>query len=90
MHNGTNETTPWHIWLHEVTMAAVAKGGNAETAREDDMLKRLQLWYRSGESVWMAADSLAFVSKQRVKIAREDAEVNGLRRAIRRGLGKQS
>src|SRR5690606_16525517 len=70
----TNETCPIHIWKHEVQVAALALGGDAETMRESDINEMVVRWYEAGEPVWMAADSLAFVSKQRAKANRAESE----------------
>lgn len=67
MHPGNKATMPFHFWLHDVVMAAIAKGAKnaGEASRWEDMRPRLQRWYQDGMAVWMAADSLAFVAKER-------------------------
>lgn len=63
----TNETTPYLIWLHEATLAAIRKGADAEVVRAVAG-EFAPTWYQAGEPIWMAADSLAFVAKQRAKV----------------------
>lgn len=78
--DSTCETCPRHIWKHEVTLAAFAKGATAESCAP--FMAKLDLWYTSGEPVWMAADSLAFAAKQHAIEARADREVANLRARI--------
>jgi hypothetical protein len=70
-HGNTRETTPRHIWMHEViTLASVSI---------DDMERyftraRLNRAYYAGEPVWMAADAVSqFVctGKREDRIERE-------------------
>ena len=46
-------------------MAAFAMGATAETCAP--FLAKLGLWYMTGEPVWMAAEGLAFMAKQRAR-----------------------
>lgn len=59
----TNETTPSHIWIHEVEIAAIAKGAPAEQLRE--LRPMLLRWYAAGEPVWMAVDGIVPTAKRR-------------------------
>jgi hypothetical protein len=77
----TCETCPRHIWKHEVTMAAFSKGATAEACAP--FMAKLDLWYASGEPVWMAADSLAFMAKESAVQARADHGAEALRRILR-------
>lgn len=74
----TKETTPFHIWKHNVICAARV----AVTDLGDDLGAKLKLWYRTGEPVEMAAHSLAFVVRERAKIERADREVDALHARI--------
>jgi hypothetical protein len=76
----TCETCPRHIWKHEVVMAAIAKGATAEHI--EAFKSKLDLWYTSGEPVWMAADSLAFAAKEHAIQVRADREASFLRRRL--------
>lgn len=80
----TCETCPRHIWMHEATMVAIALGADAELVRAQG--ERLGLWYRSGEPVWMAGESIAFAVKQGQRELRADRDTEGLRRAVRTAL----
>lgn len=64
----TIETTPRHIWMHEVELAAIALGSNCELARDEHVRARLNRAYVAGEPVWMAAEELAM----RTRMVRED------------------
>ena len=96
---GTRETMPLHIFLHEVELAAIAKGADCETAREPEVRARLIRAYNAGEPVWMVADELAFRSKRLIvecRADREHAALAGMRsaafgkfgRKVRRGEGR--
>ncbi len=74
----TNETCPRHIWMHEVILAAIRNGADADLCRE---CPYLSLWYNSGEPIWMATDGLAFWAKENATHRR--AERAGDRIAIR-------
>lgn len=84
----TVETCPKHIWKHEVVMAAIAHGADAALCDEianavvGSGQKRLSLWYHSGEPVWMAAETLATMAKQRAIHVRADREVSHLRSLV--------
>jgi hypothetical protein len=79
VNNGTCETTPIHIWMHEVLSAAKASHEESKPHRA-----RLQLWYRSGEPVWMAADGLRQLVSGAQSAKREVGGVDELRAVIRR------
>lgn len=51
MHKGTKETTPFHIFKHEVATAA-----GISVDRMD--VNRLHTDYDMGEAVWMVADEM--------------------------------
>ena len=57
----TCETCPRHIWKHEVIVTALAKGATAEAC--EPFMGKLDLWYTSGEPVWMAVDGVVFVAR---------------------------
>ena len=80
----TSATCPRHIWMHEVTMVAIALGADAELVRAQG--ERLGLWYRSGEPVWMAGEGIAFMAKQFKKELRAERDENSIRRAVRRAI----
>ena len=48
----------------------------------EPFLGKLSLWFTTGEPVWMAAESLAFLAKQRVIIDRAERNSMGLRRPL--------
>ena len=81
----TCETTPSTIWKHEVECAAIAAGADPELVREQH--GRLGLWWASGEPVWMAAESLTWMCKQRAIGLRADREIASLRQRIVAGKG---
>jgi hypothetical protein len=84
MHEGTKETTPFHIWKDAVLTAAAATNAEAEPYRE-----RILRWYQAGEPAWMAGDSLkAFVRGAR-KAANEPDDLRALRRVLLRTAEKQ-
>lgn len=95
--DSTNETTPMHIWKHEVLCAAIAKHSGhrlavviGETAREvaEEIVPagcpRMTLWYRSGESVCDAADMLAGWAYDRAIATSADREIAGLKNMLKR------
>ena len=81
--NSTRATCPGHIWLHEVTLAAIALGADAEGCRAHKA--RVLGWGGAGEPVWMAAESLAFLVRQGAVEARLEAREHSLRRVLRKG-----
>jgi hypothetical protein len=84
----TQATCPKHIWKHEVIVLAVARGADPIVCREiaEEVVstgqKRLSLWYHTGEPVWMAAETLATMAKQRSIHARAENEVRDLCRLM--------
>lgn len=74
-HGNTCETTPRHIWMHAVFELAGASMDDMETFCTRARLNR---WYRAGEPVWMAADSLAKFVADGKRHERIDREVNYL------------
>lgn len=60
-----------HFWKHDVLTSPLLKGLDSEVVMSiaNEIVstgqKRLSLWYHSGEPVWMAAESLAFMAKGR-------------------------
>jgi hypothetical protein len=84
----TFETCPKHIWKHEVVISAIAQGADGVLCDEiantivGSGQKRLSLWYHAGEPVWMAAETLATMAKQRAIHARADREVSHLRSLV--------
>ena len=85
--DATCETTTFLLWKSAVIGAAAKRGASAEFTQTQ--AERLALWFRTGEPVWMAADSLLNFWRGAQLADRADAEVEGLRRAVRRGLGRQ-
>jgi len=85
MNTGTNDTTPCHIWKQDVTLLAIRGGADVEIiAGCSDFLNR---WYNAGEPIWMAAQSLTFVAKERARARRGvGGNVEALRVAVRAGL----
>lgn len=79
----TKETMPRHIWIHEVTMAAIGAGAAAEGIQE--LKAKLIMWYEAGEPVWMAASGIAQMVKSRAVHVRAEKEASNLRRIIRNG-----
>lgn len=84
--NGTCETTPRHIWMHEVISAAGVTVEEAKPFRD-----KLLLWYRSGESVALAAPGLNFAVRQRaIEIQKDRVEgIETLRAAYRASILKK-
>ena len=78
--NATKDTMPWHIWYHEVTLAAIQAGADAAIVGEEDLQQRWNLQYRTGEPVWMAAHSLHTFAVGRAKGRRADREVEFMHR----------
>jgi hypothetical protein len=79
--DATRETTTFLLWRDAVITAAVAKGADGDAARAVGAevgrgCARLQVRYRVGEPVWMAADEVAFIAKYRAR--RSVEHVNGL------------
>ncbi len=75
--DATSETTPWNIWVDAVIRLVGCQVVDTHPHRE-----RLQLWFRSGEPAWMAADALkAFIDGDR----RDDQDRRD-RRVIHRAL----
>lgn len=74
--NATSETAPFTLWVH-----AVIGHVGCQVIDTKQHRARLQLWYRSGEPVWMAADSLrAFIDGSR-RAEREDRDARVIHRA---------
>ena len=80
---GTKDTAPKHIWMHEVFCAALAKGADAEIAKDPVWGARIELWFQSGEPVWMAADGLAFGTKA-ARVARNSEKDSRFLKSMRR------
>lgn len=80
--SGTVDTTPRHIWMHEVYVLAARHGAHPDTVRL--FHDKLHLWYRSGEPMWMAADSLIIASMAKAIALRAEAEDAGLKRMLRK------
>jgi hypothetical protein len=87
---GTKTTVPFHIWKHNVQIAAIAQGAPGELVMQlgDEITAcgqpRLALWYNTGEPIWMAAQSLAFLAKGHALHARAESDLN-----FRRMLGRK-
>jgi hypothetical protein len=56
----TNATTPCHIWMHEVSIGAIAKGVDADWLRESAQHGRMLRAYNAGEAAWMVVDEMSF------------------------------
>jgi hypothetical protein len=72
---------PFHIWQHEVELAAVGRGASPDAVREAARAYALR-WYQAGEPVWMAAESLAFVARRGAVELRADGEADSNRQMI--------
>lgn len=70
--------------MHQVALASGASAEFVKSYRE-----KLNLWFNTGEAVWMAAQSLAHCAQYSAIEERADAEVRGLRRLIALGRGRQ-
>lgn len=66
---GTRDTMPMHIYMHEVLIAAGVSQDEAAPHRA-----RVQMWARMGEPVWMAADGLRFLVRQSALNARAERD----------------
>lgn len=78
MNQATCETCPLHIWKHDVhTTAAALVGRPVELT--DELNAKVVRWYHAGEPVWMAADGLAHLVRERVKIERVEREDRALK-----------
>lgn len=78
----TNQTTPRQIWMHEVISLAKVSVEDANPFRD-----KLNLWYSSGESIEMAADTLRWLvpeSKRQMRIE-QMSKADGLA-SIRKAL----
>lgn len=76
----TKDTTPFHIWSHEVELAAIHAGADAEAVRA--VRGKLRAWYNAGEPIWMAADGLKQLARGYVLATREDSDARVIRQAI--------
>ena len=79
----TKDTTPFHIWTHEVQVAAIGKGAKAEWLA-DRFEARLPIWYWAGETVQGAVDMIEFTRQQEPKETRGEDESAHLRNFLRR------
>lgn len=71
----TGDTTPRHIWMHQVfTLANVS----VKDAVKFCGRARLNLWHSSGEPVWMAADGLRIAIENGKRDERNNREVSYL------------
>ena len=82
----TKDTTPFHIWKHEVQVAAIANGAKAEWLGER-FEARMPIWYRAGETVQGAVDMIDFTRKQEPVEARGEQEAAHLRAFLLRARG---
>lgn len=81
--DATNETAPRHIWESAVLEIASV---SIDDARKYATRERISRAYQAGEPAWMAADMVRqFVTVGR-REDRADAEVAGLRRAVRNAV----
>lgn len=77
---GTRKTVPFHIWKHNVQLAAIKLGApSADVMAQSDQLRKT---YNAGEPIWMAAHALAFVIKQAALHLRVEAEKRQHRRML--------
>ena len=83
LNTSTKVGCPLQIWKHEVQMAAIAQGADAEIIRETEVNQMVVRWYGAGEPVWMAAESLAFVAKRRAAERRAEGEADYYKRMAR-------
>lgn len=85
--DATCETTNFTMWKSEVVGAACKMGADPYRCR---VYERLPLWFRAGEPVWMAAETLAFAVLEGARQTRIDEETEadaaGLRACVRAGL----
>lgn len=79
----TRETTPRHIWRHEVEVAAIRGGAPAEWLRER-FEARMGIWFNAGESVAGAVEMILFTLKQEPREVRGEGETDFLRNTIRK------
>lgn len=59
----TNATMPKHFWKHDVQLAAIRAGADAEwlRARFND---RMSIWYNAGETIDGAVEMILFTWRQ--------------------------
>jgi hypothetical protein len=74
-HTGTKDTMPMHQWVSSVIEAA---GVSVDDAERLVTRERLHLWFRTGEPVWMAADSARHMVSIGKRHERAEREVNYL------------
>lgn len=65
-------------------MWAISKGATAEGC--EPFLCKLDLWYVSGEPVWMAGDTLATTAKHSAKEIAADRKEEAPRRILRNAI----
>lgn len=71
----TSATTHCNIWMHEVITTA---GVGVEDMERFCGRERVMRWFKAGEPVWMAADSLRHMVVTGKRYERADREVNYL------------
>lgn len=81
--DATRETTKYVFWKSNVIEAARVTVEQAKPYAD-----KLSLWFQTGEPVWMAAESLAFIVKQRaIGDHAMGSEILSIRRAIDKRSG---
>lgn len=86
---GTKGTMPLHIWLHEVKLAAIHGGADAEWLNER-FGHRLVGWFDVGESVAGAVEMVLFCWKREPIETRGETEAEHLKDFLRAAVEEVS
>lgn len=76
-------TVPSHIWKHEVVLAAIRAGVDAEWIKER-FAARMVIWWNAGETIEGAVEMILFTWKQEPIETRGARELESLRNISRR------
>jgi hypothetical protein len=79
---GTRETVPFHIWKHNVLLAASRRGVPQEYIERPEVRARIQRAWAAGEPIWMAVDALTVFAKGAAIHERAERDGSPLRSAF--------
>lgn len=77
----TTDTMPFHIWLHEVKLAAIRAGASSEWL-DERFGHRLGDWANAGETVGGAVDMILFTLKREAIETRGEKDLSFLREFV--------